>query len=513
MIKKIAWAAVAALTLGGIVTAGFHQLKSDSTALRVAFPSGRKDLNYDPAKIHFAYEYLFLENVYSPLVEMDKNGNVVPGLAESYKWEGNNLHLTLRSDMKTADGHVITARDAEFSLKRLLVLASNTHGNFKDVVCPGITLKTVEEKCPGISVQGNTLVLNAGNKGDFLLPMLAAIDFAVIPQHAVDPATLEMKDFTETSGLYRFESMMADGTIRLIQNQNHYHAVQGVAKEVHLVQLDRSIRNQALRLFENNEVDHVMTSNMSQIEALLEYAKKESSSVNAHATMNIRTTHLVFTERGWRELSDQQRASIGAAVKGAFTEIYKNRTGYEIANDFFPAAGAGGLDAEQEQMLGERKHDDKNASGIHFRLGLIKAGDLEEWSKPLQQVVPGAVIYREEGIPDLKSYDKSDDVPHAFIASVDTGFREDIGLITHAMSAGYLGFTKEERAEWLTNYMQTPEKTDRMKKLRKLHYNVLAQSILVPLVVSPFVALARKPWRIELSPLYANNQLWLIKHD
>lgn len=492
---------------------GYHQMNNEEPILRVAFPSARKDMHYDPAKIHFAYEYLFLENVYSPLVEMDKNGNVVPGLAESYKWEGNNLHLTLRTDQKTISGQAITAKDAEFSLKRLLVLASNTHGNFKDVVCPGITLKTVEATCPGISVQGNTLILNAGNKGDFLLPMLAAIDFAVIPQHAVDPATLELKDFSETSGLYRVDSLMADGTIRLTQNQNHYHASPGVAKEVHLVQLDRSLRNQALHLFEKNEVDHIMTSNMSQIEALLDYAKKQSSSVNAHATMKIRTTHLVFTERGWRELSDQQRASIGAAVKGAFNEIYKGRTGYESANDFFPAAGAGGLDAEQEKMLSERRRDQNDAAGIRLRLGLIKAGDLEEWSKPLEQALPGATLYREEGIPDLKSYDKAADVPHAFIASVDTGFSEDIGLITHAMSAGYLGFTKDERADWLANYMQTPEKTDRMKKLRKLHYQVLAHSILVPLVVSPFVALARKPWRIELSPLYANNQLWLIKHD
>lgn len=493
--------------------AGYNQMNSAIPVLRVAFPSSREEIQYDPAKIHFAYEYLFLENVYSPLVEMDTNGNVVPGLAESYKWEGNNLHLTFRGDQKTISGRAITALDAEFSLKRLLVLASNTHGNFKDVVCPGITLTTVESECPGISVQGNTLILNAGNKGDFLLPMLTAIDFAVIPRHAVDPTTLELQDFSETTGLYLVDSQMTDGTIRLIQNENHYHAVPGVAKEVHLVQLDRSVRNEALRLLETDKVDHIMTSNMAQIEALLEYAKAQSSTVNAHATMKIRTTHLVFTERGWRELSDQQRASIGAAVKSAFDDIYQGRAGYDSANEFFPAAGAGGLDADQEKLLGERNCDRKIAVATRFRLGLIKAGDLAEWSKPLEKVVPSATIYREEGIPDLKNYDKEEDVPHAFIASVDTGFNEDIGLITHAMSAGYLGFTKAERATWLADYMQTPEKTDRMRKLRKLHYRVLAHSILVPLVVSPFVALARKPWRIELSPLYANNQLWLIKHD
>jgi hypothetical protein len=148
-----------------------------------------------------------------------------------------------------------------------------------------------------------------------------------------------------------------------------------------------------------------------------------------------------------------------------------------------------------------------------FKLGLIKAGSLEEWSEPLMKAVPAAEIYRETNLPDFQNYVSFDQMPHAFIISADTGFLEDINLISYSLSAGFFGRDKKSRNAWLASYMNAPEKSDRLEQLKNLHFEALSQSVLVPLVTSPFVALIKKPWRMELSELYANNQLWLIKHQ
>lgn len=88
---------------------------------------------------------------------------------------------------------------------------------------------------------------------------------------------------------------------------------------------------------------------------------------------------------------------------------------------------------------------------------------------------------------------------------------EDISLISYSLNAGLLGLQKSERTKWLSDYMATDDKALRIQKLKALHFKALAEPFIVPLMASPYAALVRKPWKMELSELYANNQLWRIK--
>lgn len=82
--------------------------------LRVAFPSVRPALGYEPTDIHVSFEYILLENIYSPLVEFDVNGTIIPGVAEQATWNGDKLVLKIRDSLKTASGRPITADDVVF---------------------------------------------------------------------------------------------------------------------------------------------------------------------------------------------------------------------------------------------------------------------------------------------------------------------------------------------------------------------------------------------------------------
>ena len=104
-------------------------------------------------------------------------------------------------------------------------------------------------------------------------------------------------------------------------------------------------------------------------------------------------------------------------------------------------------------------------------------------------------------------------MPDIFLGGPDTGFMEDIGLISYSINAGIFGLNKEDGQKWLKQYMQILDKKERLKKLRELHFKVLSEGTLIPLISAPYVALARKPWRMELPQIYANNPLWLVKKN
>jgi ABC-type transport system substrate-binding protein len=227
------WMTIGLLVLaGGLVSYSINNSNQTET-LRVAFPSKRPIKTYEPTNIHVAYEYILLENLYSPLVEIDpKGGQVLPALAESFRWEGPELHFKIRSDLRTVSGKQISAPDVIFSLKRVILLSQNTHGNFRDLICPGEVLKSVDDNCRGLELRGDTVILKPGSQKTVLLPMLSAIDFAIIPKSAVDPKTLEITDYRETTGLYYLERQDEDGSMHLKQNPNHFRSQDGVAKEV-----------------------------------------------------------------------------------------------------------------------------------------------------------------------------------------------------------------------------------------------------------------------------------------
>ena len=67
------------------------------------------------------------------------------------------------------------------------------------------------------TLEGNVLILRPDTETPFLLSMLAAIDFAVIPQIAVDPKDLSIKDYKNTSGPYYVFSDDGKGPVDLLR--------------------------------------------------------------------------------------------------------------------------------------------------------------------------------------------------------------------------------------------------------------------------------------------------------
>jgi hypothetical protein len=482
----------------------------DSKVLRVAFPY-KKDIQfYEPTRIHLAPEYIFLENIYSPLVELNKKDGIPEaGLAEEFSWKEDELHLKIRDNLQTIDGIKITAEDALFSLKRLLIISDNTHGNFKDIMCPDSKLESIDAPCAGMRVENNTLILKPKGKKTFLLPMLAAIDFAVIPRTSVDPKTLKIKDYRNTSGPYYVSEDNGEGKVTLSINKNHYHYSDKIPQKIELVPAGIDGEKDAITLFKENKVDYITTIDKLNPEKVIDFSKTADSVL--HTTMNIRTYILCFTSKGLKRFSEKERILIGKKVKEAFRSYFLVKSGFERTDQFFPQYGDGAIEEGEVSTILSKFDQLKGKVDVRgAKLSIIRLGKVDEYKSKFETILPGLEVVEGKNLPAFSKFKNENDMPDMFINGPDTGFMEDIGLISYSLNAGYFGDVKKDIKKWLHDYMTIEGKDKRMDQLKALHKQTLEKSILVPLASSPYVALARKGWKIELSQIFANNPLWPV---
>ncbi len=496
----------------GLIWRKNMNIKNDlSTEIRVAFPYDKGAKFYEPTRIHLAPEYIFLENTFSPLVELSpKDAAIKPGVAESWSWNGSELRLKIRPGLKTIDGHAITAKDAEFSLKRILVKTGNTHGNFQSLVCGASEIKSIDDKCEGIRVEGDDLVLKVAGKSAFILPMLTGIDFAVIPKGSVDPKTLDIVDYRNTSGPYYVSHDDEGGRIELSLNKRHYHANDKIPQTIKLYPVDRTDKTASLKLFQDQKVDLVTTIDAARPEEVISLANKVQGAT-LHTTANLRSIVLIFTARGMKELNADQRLTIGNKVREALIPHFKTLPGYEVAEQYFPSYSEGALSKEIVQDIKKLAMSRSSKIEIPLKMSVVRVGDVSVFRSLLKDKLPTTQVEEGQNVPAFTKYASESEMPHMFIGGPDTGYSEDISLISYALVSGIFGMTEKERAAWLAHYMAEPEKENRLKLLRKIHETSLREGSLIPLLACPYTALAQNGWQIGLSQLFANNPIWLIK--
>ena len=335
--KKFFLYSIGAILVIGLITffKMDKQMDKKNKTLRVAFPAHKGINTYDPAKIHWSQQYILLENIFSPLVELSSDkGAFALAIARKFYWQGNELHFEIRENLYTVDGYHITAKDVEFSLKRLLILAKNTHGNLKDLICRDKALRSISDVCTGMEVRGNKFILKPTRQTHFLLTMLTAIDFAIIPIPSVDKETLKIQDYRNTSGVYYVEKEDGKGNILLRANKKHFHFSEKIPADIYLVPSYKHESYNDLGLFKKGEVDFITTVNILNPEDILQFSKGNPH-VDLHVTQNIKTFSAVFTNKGISQLNQKQRLEFGKVLKDIFLKQNKSFPAYKATNQFF----------------------------------------------------------------------------------------------------------------------------------------------------------------------------------
>lgn len=111
---------------GGADSAGGEQASGTESAgtgeigrTDIVFAQGADVVSLDPAGQQDTTSSVLLKHVYSTLLDVDDDGNVVPDLAESYELvNGKDFVFKLKEDACFADGTPVTAQDVKFTFDR-----------------------------------------------------------------------------------------------------------------------------------------------------------------------------------------------------------------------------------------------------------------------------------------------------------------------------------------------------------------------------------------------------------
>lgn len=90
-----------------------------SGVLRYGYDLGAQSTNFDPGKSVSDCDAIAIQPIYDTLIHRDLNGNLLPGLAQSWQLEGKTLTLHLRPGVKFQDGTPFNADAVKLGLQHL----------------------------------------------------------------------------------------------------------------------------------------------------------------------------------------------------------------------------------------------------------------------------------------------------------------------------------------------------------------------------------------------------------
>lgn len=439
----------------------------------------------------------------------DPKGELVSSLAERFEWIGTDVHIAIQKNIRTADRHEINARDVETSLKRLFILQSNTHGDLKRALCGNAELKTLEDACPNLIVKDEyAVVLKLKKRDPFLFSMLTSTDFSIIPKQAIDPKTLKIIDYRNTSGPYYVKNDDVAGNIDLEANPGHFDYSKDMPQTIRLVPPLAKDKSTSMQMFVDKQVDFVTTADGSQVSEMLGYPETHDDAT-LFKTVPIKLAAMTFTPAGESRFSVFERFAIAALAKKAVLPYLLSKNGYKSTIQIFPSFGQGALTEEQIGAL-EKKFDSVKQE--------VFVKKFTAWNFPpkilpeLRKHFPNADFKHVMGLPghiDYKTNSLTE--PELFFHTTDTSIKEDISFFSYYMSGYFFNIRGNKGAAWIKKYSETAGLDSRIKMFNKLHYDTVFNAITVPLTFSPYAAIARKPWKFRFLNLHAGTPFWRLR--
>jgi peptide/nickel transport system substrate-binding protein len=205
---------VAAMAVAGLLVAGCssgndnNNSPAEGGTLVVGYPVDPNTLV--PWKATQFQATHLLEQIYGTLTQLDKDLNVVPGLAEKWSYSDNNttLTLTLRQGVTFHDGKPFSSADVKSSLDRI-----------KDPKTAATGASTLASVTSVDAPDANTVVLHLSGPDAGLLAGMAALNMSILSKDDTDEAIATKPNGT---GPFAFASRTANQSISLTANAKYW---------------------------------------------------------------------------------------------------------------------------------------------------------------------------------------------------------------------------------------------------------------------------------------------------
>ena len=491
-----------------IMFVGGKELPSDSPKtqnFRVANSLTQSSASLDPANIRTIYEYVFIENLFSRLVEYNKKNELVPGVASSFYWKDGRLFFEFENKTRTKNGYPISASDAATSLKRAIFFKRTGHADLRKLVCPNVQLSSVDDECEGIKVSGNTLILTPIKQsyGPVLLTLLENADFSIIPKIGLntDPSDPRLIDLKNTSGPFYISKDDANGAWQLTANHNHYHYRKDMPQVIDLVPASYEVINE---LFETDKVDLAPIT----LPLIDSYARKIAESGSGYSyfeSMPIRVLSLYFTPKCVDKTSPQQRFLLGNVLRGALEKIVDLSDG-KPTSEFLQALSDGSIDETQRAEI-NRLRSAYGPLPQNLRLTLmVRKPNYAKWKDALKDFKQIEVIGSDEAPVSLPLSER----PDIYFGETDAAWTESLSLLEYNFNVGSFHLPGLDSNAWIQGYIETEDREKRVTALKHLHFKLLENAVIYPISSGPYYAFARNGWSLDFGTVAGGSELWRI---
>lgn len=249
---------------------------SGSAQDTLTIAQGSDATSLDPVAVNNVYSSNVMKQIYDNLVDLDKDGNVVPMLAESWEVSDDGLTFTfhLRQGVKFHNGDEMKASDVAFSLKRAQESAAVSH------IFGEIDPESFETP-DDYTVSFKLTAANAG-----FLAGLAHTGAGITSEKVV---TEEGENYTNNpvgTGPFKFVSWSKNATIELERFEDYYGTKPALSKMTFRIITEAT--NRAIEL-ESGGVDmafDISTNDISRVE--------ENSDLQLIRKVDNQTTYLAF---------------------------------------------------------------------------------------------------------------------------------------------------------------------------------------------------------------------------
>lgn len=185
----------------------------------------------DPTITSETYAMPILTNVFEGLIRMDDNSQPQPGVAKTWEISDDGLVYTFHlRDAKWSDGSPLTAKDFEYSIKR--VMDPKVASEFSFMVYPYI--KNGEKRYQGAAteedlgvkaIDDKTLEITLETPISFMMQVLSCTCYFPVKKDAVekDPTGWATKAETFVSnGPFKIKEMKFGESVTIVKNENYW---------------------------------------------------------------------------------------------------------------------------------------------------------------------------------------------------------------------------------------------------------------------------------------------------
>lgn len=471
--------------------------------LRTAFTRAKVFKSIDTCSIEMVGDYRMLEALYSPLVQISRiDGQLYTSAARKYELSPGWIHFDLRDDIVTIDGYHVTAEDAAFSLKRLLLCNTNMHGKVAHFLDVG-PIANINDSVDGIVANGLRLSLKIKGVPHLVLSFLSSIDFAIIPKISVDSASLKIIDQRNTTGPYYMGDGGRDYLFSLISQEKHWALREHSAEIIHVLNIETAA--EIPELFAKSAIDFVGQSLEVSPETKVELkgSVPRERKPQLHVTDPLFLSGLAYTQRGM-EISALQRRRLMSVIQDVFR---RNRFPNGSKNEDFFVFGStllleqsfGGLRGAYEKRCEDASEAAAQAPWPTEKLKIAVHPNVVGRYRELFLEVSDRIQFEAFDVSSsFEELHKSNSFD-LFQITFDIANHEDTSLIAMLFHLNF--FRSTDPDAFMEAYASEPKEAVREKMLQDLHFDAVCNDpTIVPLAKMRSASLTQNGWRIPFPP-------------